>query len=84
MVRIPYMNDFETVDIYGTGYTIHGNLMDRNKVFQWYILNDLEFQKYHLLATASSTTDQNWEALTYSNDVVDVKGDNVDFTSQWS
>jgi len=84
MVRIPNTEDFETVSIYGIDHTIHGNLMNHNKMYQGYVLNDLTSQKYSLLAPANSETDHKWEALTYAYGVVDENGNNEHVTSTWS
>lgn len=60
LVKLPNTEDFETVKIYGIDKNIHGNLMNRNKMYESYVLNDLESQKYDLLATASTSEDKKW------------------------
>ena len=46
MVKIPNTEDFETVSIYGIDHTTHGNLMNHNKMYQCYVLNEIYSQKY--------------------------------------
>lgn len=84
MVKLPNTDDFETVSIYGISTSIHGNLVNRNKMYEGYVLNALESQHYELLAAANTPEDHKWESLTYAYGVVDEKGDATKVESTWS
>ncbi|KAJ4451989.1 hypothetical protein ANN_03473 [Periplaneta americana] len=57
MVQVPNTEDFETVIIYGISKNIHGNLTNRNKMYQGYILNDLESQNMNCVVDESGDKD---------------------------
>lgn len=84
MVKLPNSDDFETLSIYGISGSIHGNLWNRNKMYQGYVLNDLESQHYSLYSSASTVEDTKWEQLSYAYGVVDEKGDAHSATSMWT